>query len=192
MRMAGRPPGSAPATFGSGVAVRAWVLAAWVVSLLAGCTRAPAPPVRYEDPLLKVAVEHPHGWEVLRSGDGRWLQVVPRREGPEPDALRYAEFLSVRVVPGRPPSHEDALRQEAFSLLPFHGVAKFQREEGASPPRYRFEGTGSALAGQWAAVGVLVVETDRLVHVVCAKSLDRWREGQRECDRLVDRVELLR
>lgn len=191
---AGRPtpPRTAPATFRSTVAVWTRAVAALAVSLLVGCTRGPAPPVRYEDPLLKVAVEHPQGWDVLRSGDGHWLQVVPRREGPEPDALRYTEFLSVRVVPGRPPSHEDALRQEAFSLLPFHGVAKFQREEGSSPPRYRFEGTGSALVGQWAAVGVLVVETDRLVHVVCAKPLDRWREGQRECDRLVGRVELLR
>jgi hypothetical protein len=160
-------------------------------ALLASCARGPAPLVRYEDPLLRVAVQHPQGWEVLRSGDGRWLQVVPARQGPEPDALRYTEFLSVRVLPGRPPSHEDALRQEAFSLLPFHGVAKFQREEGSDPPRYRFEGTGTALTGQWAAVGVLFVQRDRLVHVVCAKPLDRWRDGQRECDRLVDQVQPL-
>ncbi|MCS7234474.1 MAG: hypothetical protein RMM30_00580 [Armatimonadota bacterium] len=171
--------------------MRVWWIAAVAAALAVGCSRSPAPPVRYEDPLLRVAVEHPHGWEVLRSGDGRWLQVVPRGEGPEPDALRYTEFLSVRVVPGRPPDQEDALRQEAFSLLPFHGVAKFQREEGTDPPRYRFEGTGSAMTGQWAAVGLLFVQPDRLVHVVCAKPLDRWREGQRECDRLVDRVETL-
>jgi hypothetical protein len=171
--------------------MRWWLLAAVTLATVAGCSRSPAPPVRYEDPLLRVALEHPQGWEVLRSGDGRWLLVVPRREGPEPDALRYAEFLSVRVIPGRPPAEDDALRQEAFSLLPFHGVAKFQPEEGTAPRRYRFEGTGSALVGQWAAVGLLIVEEGRLVHVVCAKPLDRWRDGQRECDRLVDRVESL-
>jgi hypothetical protein len=171
--------------------MRRWVLLCAGSALLVGCARGPAPPVRYEDPLLRVAVEHPPGWEVLRSGDGRWLQVVPARQGPEPDAAQYTEFLSVRVVPGRPPGHEDALRQEAFSLLPFHGVAKFQREEGSDPPRYRFEGTGTGLTGQWAAVGVLFVERDRLVHVVCAKPLDRWRQEQRECDRLVDQVQPL-
>lgn len=165
-----------------------WWCATAVALALAACSRGPAPLVRYEDPLLRVAVEHPQGWEVLRSGDGQWVLVVPRREGPEPDALQYAEFLSVRVLPGRPPAGDDALRQEAFSLLPFHGVAKFQREEGADPPRYRFEGTGSALAGQWAAVGVLLVEEDRRVHVVCAKPLERWRDGQRQCDDLVERV----
>ncbi len=138
-----------------------------------------------------MALEHPSGWHVLRSADGRWLQVVPARESPEPDALRYAEFLSVRVLPGEPPTQDDALRQQAFSLLPFHGVAKFQREEGKSPPRYRFEGTGSGMAGQWAAVGILFVQPDRLVHAVCAKPLDRWREGQRECDQLVERVQPL-
>jgi len=171
--------------------MRGWATVFLGAALLASCARGPAPLVRYEDPLLRVAVQHPQGWEVLRSGDGRWLQVVPARQGPEPDALRYTEFLSVRVVPGRPPSHEDALRQEAFSLLPFHGVAKFQREEGSDPPRYRFEGTGTALTGQWAAVGVLFLQRDRLVHVVCAKPLDRWRDGQRECDRLVDQVQPL-
>lgn len=169
--------------------MRSWFAVLFL--LAAACSRGPAPLVRYEDPLLRVAVEHPQGWQVLRSGDGRWVQVVPTPQGPEPDALRYTEFLSVRVVPGRPPTSDDALRQEAFSLLPFHGVAKFQRQEGSDPPRYRFEGTGSALVGQWAAVGVLWVEQDRLVHVVCAKPLDRWREGQRECDRMVDRVEPL-
>ncbi len=169
--------------------MRSWFAVLFL--LAAACSRGPAPLVRYEDPLLRVAVEHPQGWQVLRSSDGRWVQVVPARESPEPDALRYTEFLSVRVVPGRPPTSDDALRQEAFSLLPFHGVAKFQRQEGSEPPRYRFEGTGSALVGQWAAVGVLWVEQDRLVHAVCAKPLDRWREGQRECDRMVDRVEPL-
>jgi hypothetical protein len=168
--------------------MRGWATVLLGAALLASCARGPAPLVHYEDPLLRVALEHPQGWHVLRSGDGRWLQVVPSRETPEPDPLRYTEFLSVRVLPGRPPTHDDALRQEAFSVLPFHGVAKFQREEGADPPRYRFEGTGSALTGQWAAVGVLFVLPDRLVHAVCAKPLDRWREGQRQCDDLVDRV----
>ncbi len=156
--------------------------------LLAACARGPAPLVRYEDPLLRVALEHPEGWHILRSGDGRWLQVVPRRDSPEPDPLRYTEFLSVRVLLGPPPTQDDALRHEAFSVLPFHGVAKFQREERTTPPRYRFEGTGSALTGQWAAVGVLFVMPDRLLHAVCAKPLERWRADQRRCDDLVERV----
>lgn len=162
-----------------------------VLLAAAACSRGPVSLVRYEDPVLRVVVEHPQGWQVLRSGDGRWIQVVPAPRGPEPDALQYTEFLSVRVVPGRPPTGDDGLRQEAFSLLPFHGVAKFQRQEGSDPPRYRFEGTGSAMTGQWAAVGVLWVQQDRLIHVVCAKPLDRWREGQRDCDRMVDRVQPL-
>lgn len=169
--------------------MRSWFGVLCLLATAAACSRGPAPLVRYEDPLLRVALEHPQGWQVLRSGDGRWVQVVPARESPEPDPLRYTEFLSVRVLPGRPPSHDDALRQEAFSVLPFHGVAKFQRQEGSDPPRYRFEGTGSALAGQWVAVGVLFVLPDRLVHVACAKPLDRWREGQRQCDDLVERVQ---
>lgn len=162
-----------------------------LVLLAAACSRGPATLVRYEDPVLRVVVEHPQGWQVLRSADGRWIQVVPTPQGLEPDALRYTEFLSVRVVPLRPPTGDDALRQEAFSLLPFHGVAKFQRQEGSDPARYRFEGTGSAITGQWAAVGVLWVQQERFIHVVCAKPLERWREGQRECDRMVDRVQPL-
>lgn len=156
-------------------------------ALMVAC-HAAAPFVRYEDPSLRVVLEHPQGWHVLRSAEGHWLQVVPRRESQGPDLLRYTEFLSVRSLPGRPPTHDDVLRQVTFSVLPFHGVAKFQREERADPAHYRFEGTGSALTGQWAAVGVLFVLPDRLVHVVCAKPLTRWREGQKQCDDLVARV----
>jgi len=103
------------------MAARAWLTAVVVAGLLEACARGPAPLVRYEDPLLQVALDHPQGWQVLRSGDGRWLQVVPNRESPEPDPLRYTEFLSVRLLSGPPPAHDDPLRQEAFSQLPFTG-----------------------------------------------------------------------
>ncbi|MCS7173946.1 MAG: hypothetical protein N0A24_11365 [Armatimonadetes bacterium] len=146
--------------------------------------------VEYRNTELGIVLRHPQGWKVLTVPEGNWVQIVPSPAGPRPDPFRYAEFISVRVLSDAAAS-EEALRQLAFSLLPFHGVAKFQREEGPEPERYRFEGTGTAAEAQWAGIGLLVVEPARLVHVVCAKPIERWRQGQRECDAVIASVQVL-
>lgn len=147
--------------------------------------------VEFRDERMGVSVRRPEGWTVLSAPETEWVEIVPQPAGSQPDAMRYAEFVSIRVLRGRPSESEDALRQLAFGLLPFHGVAKFQREEAGGPERYRFEGTGTAADTQWAAIGVLIVAPDRLLHVVCAKPIDRWRAGQRQCDEIVRSVQIL-
>jgi len=140
---------------------------------------------------MGIALRHPQGWVILVAPEGNWVQIVPPPAGPQPDPLRYAEFISLRVLPGRPSESEDALRQLAFTLLPFHGVAKFQREGVNGGERYRFEGTGTAATAQWAATGLLLLTRRGLVHIVCAKPIDRWRGGQRECDEVIRSVRVL-
>ncbi len=157
---------------------------------LLACQSPPAPLVEYRNAELGITLRHPRGWEALTAPEGNWVQIVPSPAGPGPDPFRYAEFISVRVLSDSS-SSEEALRQLAFSLLPFHGVAKFQREEVPGPERYRFEGTGTAAETQWAGIGVLLVEPRRLVHVVCAKPIERWRQGQRECDAVIGSVQPL-
>ncbi len=158
---------------------------------LAACRAVGPRLVEYRDPQLGVALRHPEGWRILHAPEGNWVQIVPSPSGAHPDPFRYAEFISVRVVSDQAATSDEALRQMAFSLLPFHGVAKFQREEVPGPERYRFEGTGTAAETQWAGIGVLLVEPRRLVHVVCAKPIDRWRQGQRECDDVIRSVQPL-
>jgi len=166
------------------------------LALLAGCLALACggrPPrlAEYRNERMGVALRHPEGWVILVAPEGNWVQIVPPPAGPEPDPLRYAEFISLRVLQARPSESEDALRSIAFSLLPFHGVAKFQREEVAGVERYRFEGTGTAVPAQWAATGVLAVTRRGLLHIVCAKPIDRWRTGQRECDEVIRSVRIL-
>lgn len=157
---------------------------------LNACGPRPVALVDYANESIGVTLKHPEGWKPLTAADGNWVLVVPDGGAAgQPDASRHAEFVSVRVAPGEPPSSDDALRREAFTQLPFHGVAKFQRAPGDGV-RYRFEGTGTAAAAQWAGVGVLVVEPARLVHIVCAKPVDRWREGQKQCDDVIESIQL--
>lgn len=157
---------------------------------LLACQGPRAQLVEYRNAELGVVLHHPQGWKALTVPEGNWVQIVPSPAGEYPDPFKYAEFISVRVLSDFSPS-EEALRQLAFSLLPFHGVAKFQREETPGPERYRLEGTGTAEGAQWAGIGLLVVEPRRLVHVVCAKPIERWRQGQRECDTVIGSVQLL-
>jgi hypothetical protein len=165
--------------------------AAWIAAVaLAGCTPRAAALVVYEHERAGVRLKHPAGWKALASPDGNWVLIVPDAGAAgAPNPSRYAEFVSVRVVPGKPPSSDDALRREAFTLLPFHGVAKFQRAP-SDGVRYRFEGTGAASGAQWAGVGVLDVEAERIVHIVCAKPVEKWREGQKQCDETITSVTL--
>ncbi|MBM3450049.1 MAG: hypothetical protein FJX78_03550 [Armatimonadetes bacterium] len=165
-----------------------WILIAAVSA--AGCAPRPAALTEYKNEPIGVALRHPEGWKPLTSADGNWVQIVPATSATgEPDASRHAEFISVRVVRGKPATADDTLRREAFTILPFHGVAKFQRAP-AEGVRYRFEGTGTAAAAQWAGVGLLVVETERLVHIVCAKPVEKWREGQKQCDDVIASVSM--
>lgn len=183
--MVGRGRGQAPRARG------VYYLLPIACLLLVACARVPVL-AEYRNESLGFTLRHPHGWSVLTSPDGEWVQIVPAQgAGTQPDALRYAEFVSIRAVPATQPG-EDDLRSIAFSHLPFHGVAKFQRHAAPGDiARYRFEGTGTSAVGQWAAVGLLVVGEGRLLHIVCAKPIERWRDGQRKCDDVVASVELL-
>ncbi|MDR5682604.1 MAG: hypothetical protein QN163_01060 [Armatimonadota bacterium] len=163
-----------------------------VCLLIAACDRGPVPLVEYRNESIGVALRHPRGWTVLTAPDADWVQIVPPQgSGAQPDPLRYSEFVSIRMVRGVRSADEDRMRGIAFSELPFHGVAKFQREAvSGGEARYRFEGTGTSAIGQWASVGVLIVGRERALHVVCAKPIERWRDGQRECDDVIASVEV--
>ncbi len=151
--------------------------------LAAGCARpAPSPALVESRAPSGAAVQHPAGWDARLRGDDLWLVPPDTPEDAEP-----AEFIVVATRPADGPPDDATVRREVFSLLPVHGISGFQpdsRRTGAGV-WYKFEVTGSAGARQWAAVGAVAAGTARLAIAACAKPLERWRDGQKECDAVV-------
>jgi hypothetical protein len=155
-----------------------------LLALLAGACARPAPSpalVEYRDP-TGVVVRYPAGWQARPRGDAVWL-VPPDT----PEAAAPAEFVVIASRPSDGPPDEALIRQQVFGLLPIHGVSGFQPDSrgGGAGVRYKFEVTGSADDRQWAAVGAVAAGAARLVIVACAKPLERWRDGQKQCDAVV-------
>src|SRR5438552_332267 len=72
-------------------------------------------------------------------------------------------------------------------LLPVQGVSGFQQDARTTTQAlwYKFEVTGTSAGREWASVGVLVSGDVRYHIAVCAKPLQQWRSGQKQCDEVI-------
>ncbi len=154
---------------------------------VAGCARPPAYST-YTSEERKFSVTYPQGWEIIRSaGDERvWFVPAGAAAGRDTPHLASPEFLLVFTVTMPGPLGDDEARRVGLTLLPIHGVSGFRRfkEEGGAV-WHRFEVTGASQGTEWASVGVLVTGTAAFQYVVCAKPLDHWRQGQKQCDEIL-------
>jgi len=74
-----------------------------------------------------------------------------------------------------------------FEVLPVQGVSGFQQDARTTAQAlwYKFEVTGTSAGREWASVGVLVSGDVRYHIAVCAKPLQQWRSGQKQCDEVI-------
>lgn len=159
------------------------VVLAGAVGLAAGCARPPAL-ATFASARQQFAIAYPKGWEVYRSSEDLRVWFLPAGGGAEPTAAAEFVLVFTELRPG--PLSDDEARYLGLNLLPIHGVSGFRRfkeEQGAV--WHRFEVTGASLGTEWASVGLLVTGRRALRYVVCAKPLDRWREGQKQCDEIL-------
>mgnify|MGYP000073676610 CR=1 FL=1 len=162
---------------------RTLAVLAGAVGLAGGCARPPTL-VTFTSEAQRFAIAYPKGWEVIRSSEDLRVWFLPAGGTTAPPEA--AEFLLVftELRPG--PLSDDEARYLGLNLLPIHGVSGFRRfkeEDGAV--WHRFEVTGSSQGTEWASVGLLVTGRRALRYVVCAKPLDRWRVGQKQCDEIL-------
>ncbi|MDR7426755.1 MAG: hypothetical protein QN175_04755 [Armatimonadota bacterium] len=161
---------------------RTVALLAGAAGLAAGCARPPAL-VTFTSARQQFAIAYPKGWDVHRSSEDLRVWFLPAASAEPPAA---AEFLLVftELRPG--PLSDDEARYLGLNLLPIHGVSGFRRfKEEEGTVWHRFEVTGTSSGAEWASVGLLVTGRRALRYVVCAKPLDRWREGQKQCDQIL-------
>jgi hypothetical protein len=113
---------------------------------------------------------------------GPEARFVPR--GAEPQS---PEFISVFTVPSAGPPSEAEIRRQVFTLLPIQGVSGFQQDPRTTADAlwYRFELTGSSGSTEWALVGAAAAGRAKMQIAVCAKPLEKWRQGQKQCDEVV-------
>jgi hypothetical protein len=162
--------------------------AALAVSLftLSACARAPAYEAFVSD-AQGFSITYPSGWQIVRGEkDERvWFlpPAAPRDAAPH---LMSTEFLLVFTVAEPGPLGDDDARRAGLRLLPIHGVSGFRRFRDEGDVRWhRFEVTGSSQGREWASVGLLVTGPSAFRYIVCAKPLDRWRAGQKQCDEVL-------
>lgn len=154
-----------------------------VVALAAACARPPAF-ATFTSEKQKFSIAYPRGWEIVTVADDARVWFLPSSAGGTPQSA--AEFLLVLTDAQPGPLSDDEARQLGLNLLPIHGVSGFRRfkeEQGAV--WHRFEVTGTSRGREWASVGLLVTGKKAFHYVVCAKPLDRWRDGQKQCDEIL-------
>ena len=157
-----------------------------VAAIIAGgCQAAPSAPsfTEHRDRRTGFTIRLPGGWtETSLPAGGPEARFVPRGEG-----AQSAEFISVFTVPIEGTPSESEIRRQVFGLLPVHGVSGFQRDPRttAAVLWYRFELTGSSGSTEWALVGLAAAGRARMQIAVCAKPLESWRQGQKQCDEVV-------
>lgn len=152
-------------------------------ALATACARPPAF-ATFASEKRKFSIAYPQGWEIVTVADDARVWFLPSGTGGAPQSA--AEFLLVftEIQPG--PLSDDQARQEGLSLLPIHGVSGFRRFKDAEGAIWhRFEVTGTSRGAEWASVGLLVTGRKAFHYVVCAKPLDRWRDGQKQCDEIL-------
>ncbi len=126
-------------------------------------------------------IRHPQTWTQVRRDDAVWF--VPNADR-VPDV---AEFILVvtRSAPGK--LDDPTIRHVVFEVLPVQGVSGFQQDARTTAQAlwYKFEVTGTSAGREWASVGVLVSGDARYHIAVCAKPLQQWRSGQKQCDEVI-------
>ncbi len=167
----------------------AWLVALGAVALgIAACAR---PPVygTFTSPSQKFSIAYPQGWEIVKQGEDARVWFLPPGSTADRDAphLSTPEFLLVFTETSPGPLTDDQARQVGLNLLPIHGVSGFRRiKEEKGVIWHRFEVTGISGGGrEWASVGLLVTGPKAFHYVVCAKPLDKWRDGQKQCDEIL-------
>lgn len=153
---------------------------------LSACARPPAYET-FASEAQGFRMSYPAGWQIVRGeGDERVWFLPPGAPRDEAPHLSSAEFILVFTVAEPGPLGDDDARRAGLRQLPIHGVSGFRRirEEG-SVRWHRFEVTGSSQGREWASVGLLVTGPSAFRYVVCAKPLDRWRAGQKQCDEVL-------
>jgi hypothetical protein len=153
--------------------------------LAAGCRPAPSAPsfTEHRDQRTGFTIRLPGGWRQAElPPGGPEARFVPR--GAEPES---PEFISVFTVPSAGPPAEAEIRRQVFTLLPIQGVSGFQQDPRTTAEAlwYRFELTGSSGSTEWALVGAAAAGRAKMQIAVCAKPLERWRQGQKQCDEVV-------
>ena len=158
-----------------------WGLIVCAGLALAACTAsAPARLIEARDE-RGFTIRYPQTWTQVRRDDAAWFV---------PDADRVpdvAEFILVvtRSAPGK--LDDPTIRRVVFEVLPVQGVSGFQQDARTTAQAlwYKFEVTGTSAGREWASVGVLVSGDVRYHIAVCAKPLQQWRSGQKQCDEVI-------
>jgi hypothetical protein len=153
---------------------------------LSACARPPAFEI-FASEAQGFSLTYPSGWQIVRSDrDERVWFLPPAASRDEAPHLTSTEFLLVFTVAEPGPLSDDDARRAGLRLLPIHGVSGFRRFRAEGGVRWhRFEVTGSSEGSEWASVGLLVTGPSAFRYVVCAKPLDRWRAGQKQCDEIL-------
>ncbi len=162
------------------------ILLALCLLALSGCARPPAY-VTFTSEAQGFTLRYPSGWQVVRGERDERVWFLPPG-APKGDAphLTSGEFLLVFTIAQPGPLGDDEARRVGLRLLPIHGVSGFRRfREAGGAQWHRFEVTGTSQGSEWASVGLLVTGPSALRYVVCAKPLERWRDGQKQCDEIL-------
>jgi len=160
---------------------------------MTACARTPAFTSFSSEP-QGFTIAYPAGWQIVRREQDTRVWFLPASAPALPGAgaarpqphFSSPEFLLVFTESTPGPLTDDQARRIGLNLLPIHGVSGFRRfREEQGVVWHRFEVTGTAAGAEWASVGLLVVGAQRFHYVVCAKPLDRWRKGQKQCDEIL-------
>jgi hypothetical protein len=159
---------------------------ALVLALFAsGCQqRATSRFEEVQDPRFGFTIQRPAGWARVEEG-GTLVRFVPPADADR--STSAPEFVLVQTSPAEGVLDDADMRRAVFALLSVHGVSGFQQDSRTTPDVlwYKFEVTGATEGTEWASVGIVASGQRRYHVVVCAKPLERWRDGQKQCDEVI-------
>jgi len=153
--------------------------------LVSGCRQRASTRMEAEqDARFGFTITRPSGWVRVEEGQSA-VRFVPPAYSER--SISAPEFVLVQSSPSEGVLNDAAIRREVFSLLSVHGVSGFQQDPRTSPDVlwYKFEVTGATEGTEWASVGVVASGPQRYQIAVCAKPLERWRDGQKQCDEVI-------
>ncbi|HET6781100.1 MAG TPA: hypothetical protein VFH67_03285 [bacterium] len=139
---------------------------------------------RQQDSRYGFTITRPSAWVRVEEGQSAVRFVPP---GHAERSTSAPEFVLVQTSPSGGILNDGDIRRAVFSLLSVHGVSGFQQDARTSPQVlwYKFEVTGATEGTEWASVGLVASGPRRYQVAVCAKPLDRWRDGQKQCDEII-------
>lgn len=156
-----------------------------LLSLVSGCgQRASTRLEQAQDSRFGFTIKRPAGWVRVEESQ-TIVRFVPPSFAEQPTTA--PEFVLVQTSPSEGVLNDGDIRRAVFSLLSVHGVSGFQQDPRTSPDVlwYKFEVTGATEGTEWASVGVVTSGPQRYQIAVCAKPLERWRDGQKQCDEVI-------